>query len=170
MKMIRLNHRQQSSHTNLTTNAVLFISVMMLLISLFFVQRSSVTLQELKNAQSEYSRSADSNSVTLKLTEKEQAELEAVKAAINDIVMPWPRLFSALEASRLETINMLSLEPNVRSKSFHITAVTNPVEEILTYINQIKQQDEYTAVSLLSTETVRVGGQNATQFELLVQW
>ncbi|PTB86488.1 hypothetical protein C9940_02125 [Pseudidiomarina aestuarii] len=170
MKMISLNHSLQASHANPIANAVLFISVAMLLISLFFLQRSSVTLQQLKNEQSEYSRSADSNSVTVKLTEKEQAELEAVKGAINDIVMPWPRLFSALEASRLKTINVLSLEPSVRSKSFHITAVTYPVEEILTYITRLKQQDEFTAVSLISTETVRVDGQNATQFELLVLW
>lgn len=170
MKMISLNHSLQPSHAHPIANALLFISVVMLLISLFFLQRSSVSLQQLKNEQSEYSHAAESNSVTVKLTEKEQAELEAVKAAINDIVMPWPRLFSALEASRLKTINVLSVEPNVRSKSFHITAVTYPVEEILTYITQLKQQDVFTAVSLISTETVRVDGQNATQFELLVLW
>lgn len=170
MKMISLNHTLQPAHAHPIANVVLFISVVMLLISLFFLQRSSVTLQQLKNEQAEYSRASDSHSVTVKLTEKEQAELEAVKVAINDIVMPWPRLFSALEASKLETINVLSVEPNIRAKSFHITAVTHPVEEILIYISQLKQQDTFTAVSLISTESVRVDGQNATQFELLVLW
>jgi hypothetical protein len=48
--------------------------------------------------------------------------------------------------------------------------VTYPVEEILTYITRLKQQDEFSSVSLISTEAVRVDGQNATQFELLVLW
>lgn len=170
MKLINLNHTLNPVRSRPIPNIFLLISVAMLLISLFYLQGSSVTLQELKNEQSEYSRSADNNSVALKLTEKEQAELDAVKAAISEIVMPWPRLFSALEVSRLETINVLSVEPNLRSKSFHITAVTYPVEEILTYITQLKQQDEFTSVSLISTETVRMDGKNATQFELLVLW
>ncbi|THK41210.1 hypothetical protein E8Q33_08810 [Methylophaga sp. SB9B] len=170
MKLISLNHTLNPAHSRPIPNIFLFISVAILLISLFFLQRSSVTLQQLKNEQSEYSRSVDSNSVALKLTEKEQTELDAVKAAISEIVMPWPRLFSALEVSRLQTINVLSVEPNLRAKSFHITAVTYPVEEILMYITQLKQQEEFTSVSLISTETVRVDGKNATQFELLVLW
>lgn len=170
MKTINLNHTLTPSTTSLLANTALLISVLLLLLSLFFLQRSNVTLQTLKNEQTQYSQAQTTNSATVQLTEREQAELDVVKAAINDIVMPWPHLFAALEKSRLETINVLTLEPNLRTKSLHITAVTYPVEQILAYITALKQQEILTSVSLLSTETVRVDGQDATQFELLVLW
>lgn len=90
--------------------------------------------------------------------------------AINEIVRPWSQLFFGLEESRLDSINLVSIEPNAKTNTVQIIAITSPVDEILTYIDELKKQAMVISVSLLSTESVRLDGKEATQFELLVTW
>lgn len=170
MKMINLNHTLHSSNKKPMVRAALIMSLLSLLMSVFFLHNSNTTLAHLKNEQQQYSTSSKQDAVTVKLTELQQVELNAVNAAISDIDRPWPRLFKALEKAWLNDISLLSVEPNVKTKTFHIRAVTMPVEKMLAYITRLKQQQEFELVSLVSTEAVKVDGQDATQFELVVTW
>lgn len=170
MKTIHLNHRPHASVNKPLATFLLSVAVLLVLLSLFFLQQSNARLSELEKEKARYSLTTDAKSTAKPLTEREQAELDAVNVAINEIVRPWPQLFFALEESHLDSIKLVAIEPNVKTKTVQIIAITSPVDEILTYIDELKQQPMVSSVSLLSTESLRLDGKEATQFELLVTW
>lgn len=169
MKTIQLNHSLQPSVQKPVASFLLFVAVLLVLLSLFFLQQSNARLAELHQEKAAYTKTTQSTAAE-PLTEREQAELDAVNVAINEIIRPWPQLFFALEESRLDSIQLVAIEPNVKNKTVQIIAITSPVDEILAYISNLKQQAIVSSVSLVSTESVRLNGQEATQFELLVTW
>ena len=170
MKTIQLNHSLQPSVQKPVASFLLFVAVLLVLLSLFFLQQSSARLAELHKEKAAYTKTTQSTATAEPLTEREQAELDAVNVAINEIIRPWPQLFFALEESRLDSIQLVAIEPNVKNKTVQIIAITTPVDEILAYISNLKQQAIVKSVSLVSTESVRLNGQESTQFELLVTW
>lgn len=170
MKTIQLNHSLQPSVQKTVASFLLFVAVLVVLLSLFFLQQSNARLAELHKEKAAYTKTTQSTAATEPLTEREQAELDAVNVAINEIIRPWPQLFFALEESRLDSIQLVAIEPNVKNKTVQIIAITSPVDEILAYISKLKQQAIVSSVSLVSTESVRLNGKEATQFELLVTW
>lgn len=170
MKTIQLNHNLQPSVQKTVASFLLFVAVLVVLLSLFFLQQSNARLAELNKEKAAYTKTTQSAASAEPLTEREQAELDAVNVAINEIIRPWPQLFSALEESRLDSIQLVAIEPNVKNKTVQIIAITSPVDEILAYIGKLKQQGIVSSVSLVSTESVRLNGKEATQFELLVTW
>lgn len=170
MKTIHLNHRLHTSAPKPLASFLLCVAVLAVLLSLFFLQQSNARLTELKQEKARYTRTTDSKSTAQPLSEREQAELDAVNVAINEIVRPWSQLFFALEESRLDSINLVAIEPNAKTNTVQIIAITSPVDEILAYIDELKKQAMVSSVSLLSTESVRLDGKEATQFELLVTW
>ncbi|HDY85047.1 hypothetical protein LCGC14_0536660 [marine sediment metagenome] len=170
MKMIKLNHTLQSSNKKPMASAALGISLFLLLISLYFFQSSNVMLTSLKDEQQQHSVSSQPRAVAVKLTEQQQTELNAVNAAISDIDRPWQQLFKALEMAWLKDISLLSVEPNAKTKTVHLRAVTLPIEQMSAYITRLKQQKLFKSVSLISTEAVKIDGQDGTQFELIVTW
>lgn len=170
MKSIKLNHSLQPTLQKPLATFLLSVMIVMLVLSLFFLQQSRTRLAGLHKEKVVIARAMSPSTEPPPLTESERAELDAVNIAINEILQPWPQLFNALEASRLDSINMIAIEPNERDKTVHITAVTSAVDEILEYISALKQQAIVSSVSLLSTESVRINGKDATQFELLVKW
>ena len=170
MKTIQLNHNLQPSAQKPLASFLLFVAVLLVLLSLFFLQQSNARLSELHQEKAAYTKTTQLTAATEPLTEREQAELDAVNVAINEIIRPWPQLFFALEESRLDSIQLVAIEPNVKNKTVQIIAITSPVDEILAYISNLKQQAIVSSVSLVSTESVRLNGQEATQFELLVTW
>lgn len=169
MKMINLNHHFQNINKPIAISA-LSISVLVLLVLLFFLSMSNTTLAGLNQEKSRYTQSSTAHFSAIPLTEQEQTELEAVNVAIRDIVRPWPGLFKALEVAKLKEIHVRSVEPNVKSNIFLISAVTLNIDQMLVYITRLNKQVMFDSVSLSSTEAVNFRGKQATQFELSVSW
>ena len=170
MNKVILNHAVPGQHYHPARHLMLLVSLLVCGVCvahyLQYQQETNALIQQ---------RDELVNAVTIstsppKLNEKEKAEVVAVNVAIATILRPWPRLFSALEMADSQDIQLLSVEPNVTSKSVRIRAVTLSVDKLTSYIDALKQQDVISSVSLNSTQAVRVAGHAATEFDLLVRW
>lgn len=168
--MVNMTHELHQSQRNNLAIMLLCTGLFMFSISLVFLLNSNDTLAALKRQKEQHLISSKATAAKPRLNDQQTAELSAVNAAIQDIVRPWPTLFKALESGHLEAVNVLSVEPNVKSKTFYITAVALSIDSMQAYIVGLNQQDISKFVSLISTQSVEVDGQDATQFELLLKW
>lgn len=169
MKPVNLTHTLHQPQKNRLAIMLLCIGLLVFSVSMIFLLNSNSKLADLKQQKEEQSIVSKATAKP-RLNEQQLAELNAVNAAIRNIVRPWPTLFKGLERASLDGVNVLSVEPNVKSQTFHITAVTFSIDGMETYIKRLNQQEVSQFVNLVSTQAVQVDGQDAMQFELLLKW
>ncbi|PCJ31865.1 MAG: hypothetical protein COA90_04980 [Gammaproteobacteria bacterium] len=99
-------------------------------------------------------------------------EMKAVNTAVVNILLPWPVLFEALEQAQdnQQPVKLLVVEPKMQDEMMKITAIAFSVASMLDYMKRLNQHDMLNLVDLISTESVEVNGQPATQFNLAVSW
>lgn len=168
MRMINMGHTLHPSPKNTLATILLCVGVTTFFISGWFFLNTSAALDDLENQQRQ--RVSKASPVKIKLNSQQLAELSAVNAAIQEIISPWPVLFNQLEKAHAESVALLSVKPDMNNKTVRIVAVTFSVDSMLAYINKLNQQNTAALVSLVSTESIALNGQDATQFELLLKW
>jgi Tfp pilus assembly protein PilN len=94
----------------------------------------------------------------------------AVNAAVLQLNLPWRALHDAIGAATPNTIALLSLEPDPRRRSMKITAEAKNSDDMIAYIEQLKQQELFGAVALLRHEINELDPNRPIRFQLDAQW
>ena len=97
-------------------------------------------------------------------------EAEAVNGAIRDIVIPWPLLWKALEAANDDGVQMLVLEPNVKTRTVRMSLIALNHAAMWAYLKNLNQQSVLQYVRLISSEATDVNGQHAVAFLVEATW
>ena len=166
MKQIVINHAQHSGGVKLLATALLLVGAFAFVSAAIYLRQLTAASAAIK-AQIE--AKATPNISNKKPVQNTASELE-LNAAVNEILLPWPALFNALEQANRDDIKLLTIEPKVQGRSLRITAMTFSTENMLAYIKRLSAQHMLKQVSLLSSESVEVAGQMAMQFELRMDW
>jgi Tfp pilus assembly protein PilN len=94
----------------------------------------------------------------------------AVNAAVLQLNLPWSQLHNAVAAATPQNVALLALEPDARRRSMKITAEAKTSDEMIAYIEQLKQQELFGAVSLLRHEINELDPNRPIRFQLDAQW
>ena len=100
------------------------------------------------------------------------AQAQAVNAAVQQLNLPWRALRDAVEQATPKTIALIALEPDPRQRSMKITAEAKNSDDMIAYIERLKQQELFGAgaVTLLRHETGERDLNRPIRFQLDARW
>jgi Tfp pilus assembly protein PilN len=80
------------------------------------------------------------------------AQAAAVNGAVLQLNLPWRALHDAIGAATPRSIALLALEPDARKRTMRITAEAKTSDDMIAYVEQLKQQELFAAVVLTRHE------------------
>ena len=98
------------------------------------------------------------------------AQAAAVNAAVLQLNTPWQALRDAIGAATPATIALLTLEPDPRRRSMRITAEAKTSDDMIAYVEQLKQQEMFGTVALVRHEISELDPNRPIRFQLDAQW
>lgn len=99
-----------------------------------------------------------------------EAQAQAVNAAILQLNLPWNDLQDAVAAATPRTVALLALEPDARKQLLKLTAEARNADEMVGYIEALKQQEFFSAAALLRHEINEQDPNRPIRFQVEVQW
>ena len=98
------------------------------------------------------------------------AQAAAVNNAVMQLNTPWQALRDAIGAATPASIALLSLEPDPRRRSMRITAEAKTSDDMIAYVEQLKQQELFGNVALAHHEISELDPNKPIRFQLDAQW
>jgi Tfp pilus assembly protein PilN len=100
------------------------------------------------------------------------SELQAtgVNTAIMQLNLPWRALHDAIGAATPANIAMLALEPDARRHSIKITAEAKNSDDMIAYVEALKEQEFFTGVALTRHEINELDPVKPIRFQLEAEW
>jgi Tfp pilus assembly protein PilN len=99
-----------------------------------------------------------------------EPQAAAVNAAVLQLNLPWRALHDAIAAATPANIALLALEPDPRRRSMKITAEAKNSDDMIAYVEKLKQQELFGAVALLRHEINELDPNRPIRFQLDAQW
>ena len=99
-----------------------------------------------------------------------EAQAAAVNAAILQLNLPWRQLQDAIAAANSPAVALLALDPDPRKQTLKITAETRSSDDMVGYIEQLKQQEFFSGAALLRHEINDQDPNRPLRFQVEVQW
>lgn len=94
----------------------------------------------------------------------------AVNAAVLQLNLPWRALHDAIGAATPPSIALLALEPDARKGTMRITAEAKSSDDMIAYIESIKQQELFASVTLARHEINDQDANRPIRFQLDAAW
>jgi Tfp pilus assembly protein PilN len=99
-----------------------------------------------------------------------EAQAASVNAAVLQLNLPWRQLQDAIAAASSPAVALLALDPDPRKQVLKITAEAKNSDDMVGYIEQLKQQEFFTGAALLRHETNDQDPNRPLRFQVEVQW
>lgn len=99
-----------------------------------------------------------------------EAQAVAVNAIVSQLNLPWRAVHDALAAGTPASIALLALEPDARRHTLRITAEARDSEGMVGYVEQLKRQELFSDVVLVSHEVNEADPNKPLRFELEASW
>ena len=99
-----------------------------------------------------------------------RADIVRANQVIEELVVPWERLFDAIEDADARSLGALSLTPNARDRSVRFAGEARDMNELLAYIERLSAQAALGEVHLQGYNTVVREGQPVLSFTLAATW
>ena len=108
--------------------------------------------------------------VAVAVTAIPEAQAAFVNGAILQLNLPWRELQDAVAAATPRNVALLVLEPDARKHLLKITAEAKNSDDMITYIEELKQQELFTGVLLTRHEINEQDPNRPLRFQLEAQW
>lgn len=99
-----------------------------------------------------------------------EAQASAVNAAILRLNVPWRQLEDAVGAATPAGIALLALDPDPRKRLLKITAEARNSDDMVGYVQALKQQEFFTGAALARHEIGEQDPHDPIRFQVEVQW
>jgi hypothetical protein len=99
-----------------------------------------------------------------------EPQAAAVNAAVLQLNLPWRALHDAIGAATPHNIALLALEPDPRRRSMKITAEAKNSDDMIAYVERLKQQELFGSVALLRHEINELDPNRPIRFQLDAEW
>ena len=99
-----------------------------------------------------------------------EAQATAVNNAIAQLNLPWRDLLDAVEAATPANIALLTLAPDAKKHVVKGSAEAKSSDAMIDYIEQLKQQDFFSAVVLTKHEINEQDPNRPIRFQFEAQW
>ena len=99
-----------------------------------------------------------------------EQEIRHANDVIEQIALPWDRLFRAVEGAAVARVMLLGIAPDAKSGTVQISAETANVEAMFNYVRRLEQQKELANVYLLQHQFERQNTTRPLQFLVTASW
>lgn len=99
-----------------------------------------------------------------------ETQAAAVNAAILQLNVPWRQLEDAVAAATPANIALLALDPDAKKRVLKITAEARSSDDMVGYVQVLKQQEFFTGAALARHEIGEQDGNRAIRFQVEAQW
>ncbi|BBB60553.1 hypothetical protein UNDKW_2280 [Undibacterium sp. KW1] len=99
-----------------------------------------------------------------------QEQVIAINQAVAKLNLPWTDVFDALEKASSDKVALLQVTPNSQKASLKAIAETKNGDDMIAYIEVLKQQKLFTTVVLEKHEINEQDQNKPYRFQFEVQW
>ncbi len=99
-----------------------------------------------------------------------EQEILRANDVIEQIALPWDRLFRAVEGAAVTRVMLLGIAPDAKSGIVQISAETTDAEAMFEYVRRLEQQPELANVYLLQHQFERQNATRPLQFLVTASW
>ena len=99
-----------------------------------------------------------------------EQEVRRANDVIEQIALPWDRLFRAVEGAAVARVMLLGIAPDAKSGTVQISAETADAEAMFEYVKRLEQQPELANVYLLQHQFERQNATRPLQFLVTASW
>ena len=99
-----------------------------------------------------------------------EQEIRRANDVIEQIALPWDRLFRAVEGAAVARVMLLGIAPDAKSGTVQISAETADAEAMFDYVRRLGQQKELANVYLLQHQFARQNATRPLQFLVTASW
>jgi Tfp pilus assembly protein PilN len=97
-------------------------------------------------------------------------EIIQANAILDQINLPWEALFDAIEQAATEEIALLSLQPNVSSRTVRIGGEARSMSELLDFVEALERESVFENVHLLNYKIKQDNPHRPVVFLLTAAW
>ena len=98
------------------------------------------------------------------------AKIEEAKKLASFLMIPWGDVLNALEASVLNDLALLAIEPDAKKRQLKITAEAKNKDILFSYLEKLEASDELANVYLLKHEVFDDVDQHPIRFVAVATW
>lgn len=113
---------------------------------------------------------SDKKQMKASIVKLPQEEVHAINQAITALNLPWTDLFDALEKASSDKVALLQVLPNNRQSSLKAVAETKNSDDMIAYLEALKQQKFFTDVVLEKHEINEQDPNKPYRFQFAVLW
>lgn len=99
-----------------------------------------------------------------------EAQASAVNAAVRQLNLPWRALHDAVQSATPAGIALLALEPDAKTRTLRITAEAKNSDDMIGYIEALRQQDWFGSVDLVRHEIEEQDPNRPIRFQIDAGW
>ena len=99
-----------------------------------------------------------------------QQEIRRVNEVIDQLALPWDRLFSSVEGAATDKVVLLDIAPDAKSGMVQISAGAADAETMFDYVRRLEQQRELSKVYLLQHQRERQNTVWPIRFLVSASW
>jgi hypothetical protein len=98
------------------------------------------------------------------------ADIRRANLVIDQLAVPWDRLFDAVEAAGTQGTQLLSLTPTARDHSLRLAGESANIDRVLAYVERLAAQPALGQVHLLGYNKVERNGAAMVSFSVAATW
>jgi hypothetical protein len=106
----------------------------------------------------------------MRIDESTAREIQRANEVIDQLALPWDRLFRAVEGVAVGQVTLLGIAPDAKSGTVQIRAETVDSEAMFAYVKRLGQQSELSDVYLLEHQRDKAGGDRPLRFVVTASW
>lgn len=97
-------------------------------------------------------------------------EIKHANEVLNQITLPWDKLFEAVEWSSGKDVALLTIEPDAEKHVVKISGEAKNIEAALNYVKHLSEQEIFTSVYLQSHQVQQQAPDRPVRFALIAAW
>ena len=99
-----------------------------------------------------------------------QKEIAQANVVMDQLNLPWEALFDAIEHAATEDIALLSLQPNISSRTLRLSGEAKSMSELLDFVEALERESVFENVHLLSYKVKQENPHRPIIFLLNAVW
>ncbi|OIR16343.1 hypothetical protein GALL_30650 [mine drainage metagenome] len=97
-------------------------------------------------------------------------EIKHANDVLNQITLPWDKLFQAVEWSSGKDVALLTIEPDAEKHVVKISGEAKNIEAALNYVRHLSDQEIFNGVYLQSHQVQEQNPERPVRFALIATW
>ncbi|WP_283744008.1 PilN domain-containing protein [Sideroxydans sp. CL21] len=128
-----------------------------------------ISYWELKSGQSQKATGRKTGNSPREINDM-ALEIKHANDVLNQITLPWDKLFQAVEWSSGKDVALLTIEPDAEKHVVKISGEAKNIEAVLNYVGHLSDQEIFNSVYLQSHQVQEQNPERPVRFALIATW